>query len=33
VAAADRPAFEEERGRLSAELYPTSAPAMANFGN
>ncbi|TFG45775.1 MAG: M23 family metallopeptidase [Gemmatimonadales bacterium] len=33
VASADRPAFELERGRLSAELYPSATPAMAQLGD
>jgi len=33
VAAADRPAFEGERGRLSAMLYPTNATPLAQLGH
>jgi hypothetical protein len=33
VAAADRPAFEMERGRLNGLLYPAAAPPLAQFGN
>ncbi len=33
VASADRPAFETERGRLTAMLYPTESPPLAQFGH
>ncbi len=33
VAAADRPAFDMERGRLAAQLYPGPAPAIAHLGD
>jgi murein DD-endopeptidase MepM/ murein hydrolase activator NlpD len=33
VAAADRPAFEMERGRLNSLLYPAATPPLAQFGN
>ena len=33
VASADRPAFEVERGRLTALLYPTEGLPLAQFGH
>ncbi len=33
VASADRPAFDLERSRLGAHLYPRAAPAMAQLGD
>ncbi len=33
VAAAERPAFDEERGRLATLLYPAPAPPLAQFGH